>query len=399
MFLAFHEFKLRKIVSLLGDILLIFIDSIPASQRHTHTTSLVIIRVDNIGDFVLWLPSAKHILENYQNYRPAVLICNQACVDFAKATGLFSQVIGIDLRRFVRDLGYRLRLIRQVAQLGAEIAIQPTYSRVFLTGDSLIRASHAKQRIGLQGDFSNIRPWQKAISDRWYTQLVPASPTDMMELDRNAEFLRGLGMRDAQAEIPSIPKLMDLAPEKQVGKNYFVLFPGASSPIKQWPVDSFAAVANHVVDQFGWLPVVCGGPVERLLGDQLIEKLNLPSAINFSGSTTLPELTELLRGARLVISNDTSAIHIATGVGVPSVCILGGGHYGRFMPYPNHVDGVKPISVIHKMDCFGCNWQCKLTKEQDHAYPCVQDISVKQVLKAVKIALMIAQKKRQSLPH
>jgi hypothetical protein len=76
--------------------------------------------------------------------------------------------------------------------------------------------------------------------------------------------------------------------------------------------------------------------------------------------------------------------------------ILGGGHYGRFMPYPNHVDGVKPISVIYKMDCFGCNWQCKLTKEQDQAYPCVRDISVKQVLKAVKIALMTAQNQKKT---
>jgi len=125
------------------------------SAKKMGETELVIIRVDNIGDFVLWLPSVRHLLENYPSYRSAALICNQTCVDFAKATGLFSQVIGIDLRRFVRDLGYRLRLIRQVVQLGAEIAIQPTYSRVFLTGDSLIRASHAKQRIGLQHFFVN----------------------------------------------------------------------------------------------------------------------------------------------------------------------------------------------------------------------------------------------------
>ena len=384
---VFYKLNLRKIASLFRDILFIFFDRISASQGRTHKISLVTIRVDNIGDFVLWFSSAKPLLDNYSESKSSILICNQACVDFAKATGLFSQVIGIDLRRFIRDLGYRLRLIRQVAQLGAEIAIQPTYSRVFLTGDSLVRASHAKQRIGSQGDLSNIRPWQKAISDRWYTQLVPASTTDMMELDRNAEFLRGLGMRDTQAEIPSIPKLMDLAPEKQVGKNYFVLFPGASSPIRQWPVDSFAAVANHVVDQFGWLPVVCGGPVERLLGDQLIEKLNLPSAINFSGSTTLPELTELLRGARLVISNETSAIHIATGVGVPSVCILGGGHYARFMPFPNHINGVKPVSVIHKMDCFGCNWHCKWTDDASAPYPCVSGVELNQVIAGVDTAL------------
>jgi ADP-heptose:LPS heptosyltransferase len=194
-------------------------------------------------------------------------------------------------------------------------------------------------------------------------------------------------MRDAQAGIPMIPKLTDLPPEKQVGKDYFVLFPGASSPIKQWPVEFFAAVANHLVDQFGWIPLVCGGPAEHLLGDQLIKKLNVPNAINFAGITTLPELTELLRGARLVISNDTSAVHIAAGVGVPSVCILGGGHYGRFMPYPNHVGGVKPVSVIHRMDCFGCNWCCKWTDDASVPYPCVSGVETNQVIAGVDIAL------------
>lgn len=351
------------------------------------TSRDLIIRTDNIGDFVLWLPSAKHLLDKYSNSKSAVLICNQTCVGLAKATGLFSEVIGLDLRRFVRDLAYRRRLIRQVAQLGAQKAIQPTYSRVYLTGDSLIRASHAKVRIGSEGDLSNIRSWQKSISDRWYTHLVPASPTDMMELDRNSEFLLGLGMRDVQSEVPSIGKVMDLAPEKQVDKDYFVLFPGASSPIRQWPIDFFVAVADHVVDRFGWMPLVCGGPAEHMLGDQLIKKLNIPTGINFAGSTTLPELIELVRSAHLVISNETSAIHIAAGVGVPSVCILGGGHYGRFMPYPNHVDGVKPVSVIHKMDCFGCNWRCKWTDDVSGPYPCVSGVGVNQVISAVDSAL------------
>lgn len=369
------------------DLFLLIFDGFASVSKPARSGIFMIIRTDNIGDFVLWLPSARRLLENYPNYRSAVLICNQSCVEFAKATGLFSQVIGIDLRRFVRDLAYRWRFVRRVAQLGAEIAIQPTYSRNFLTGDSLVRASRAKQRIGSLGDLSNIRSRQKAISDRWYTQLVQASPEAIMELDRNVEFLRGLGVRDVKAEIPFIPKLTDLPPENQVGKDYFVLFPGASSPIKKWPIESFAAVANHVVDQFGWIPLVCGGPAERSLGDKLIQKLDVPNAINFSGRTTLPELTELLRRARLLISNDTSAIHIAAGVDTPSVCILGGGHYGRFMPYPSQVDGVKPVSVIHKMDCFNCNWRCKWTDDASAPYPCVSGVQVNQVIAGVESAL------------
>lgn len=369
------------------DLFLYIFDGLARFLPLNNSRFIVVVRTDNIGDFVLWLPSARRLLENYPNYRSAVLICNQTCVEFAEATGLFSQVIGIDLRRFVQDLAYRWRFVRRVAQLGAEIAIQPTYSRVFLTGDSLIRASRAKQRIGSLGDLSNISCRQKQFADRWYTQLLPASPTHMMELDRNTEFLHGLGMRNAKSTIPSIPKLGGLSPEKLVRRDYFVLFPGSSSPIRKWPIGSFAAVANHMVDQFGWIPVVCGGPAEGSLGDQLIQKLDAPNAINFSGRTTLPELTELLRGARLIISNETSAIHIAAGVGTPSVCILGGGHYGRFMPYPSQVDGVKPVSVIHKMECFNCNWRCKWTDDASGPYPCVSGVQVDQVIAGVESAL------------
>jgi len=369
------------------NLFLFFFDSLASLTTPSHSSSFLIVRVDNIGGFVFWLPSARRLLENYPNCRSAVLICNQTCIDFAEATKLFSQVIGVDLRRFVRDLAYRWRVIRQVTQLGAEIAIQPTYSRVFLTGDSLIRVSRAEQRIGSQGDLSNIRPREKTISDGWYTRLIPASAIPLMELERNAEFLRGVGVRNVQAEMPLIPKLVQLPPEKRVGNDYFVLFPGASTPIRKWPLEFFSAVANHLSDQFGWILVVCGSPSERLLGDQVLEKASVLNGINFAGRTTLPELTELLRGARVVISNETSAVHIAAGVCTPSVCILGGGHYGRFLPYPIHVDGVKPISVIHKMDCFGCNWRCIWTDDASAPYPCVSGVQVNQVIAGVESAL------------
>lgn len=362
-------------------------DAFANYMRPAKSKSVLIVRVDNVGDFVLWISSIQCLLDKYSTSKSVVLVCNQACVDLANATNFFSRVIGVAPRQFTRDVGYRWRLIRKVAQLGVEIAIQPTYSREFLIGDSLIRASRAEQRIGSQGDLSNICLWHKALSDRWYTKLVPASSGVMMELDRNAEFLHGLGVSDAQAEIPSIPKLVDLPPEKLVGRSYFVLFPGASSPIKQWPIERFAAVANHIVDDFGWVPLVCGGPEERKLGDQLIKKLNIRNAINFAGNTTLPELTELIRSARLLISNDTSAIHLAAGVGVPSVCVLGGGQYGRFMPYPNNVDGVKPEAVIHKLDCFNCDWRCKWTVDQSSPYPCVLGVELYQVISGVERAL------------
>ncbi len=353
----------------------------------SRNASLSLVRVDGIGDFVLWLPSAKLLCQHYSGIGKPNLICDQTCVDLAVATGWFENVIGVDhlSGRFGRDLAYRWAKLREVARLGSSIAIQPTFSRVFLGGDALIRACRAGTSIGSVGDYSNIQPWQKAISDRWYTTLVDASSKPLMELERNAEFLRNLGLADARAEIPIIPRLTDLPPDKNISGDYFVLFPGASSPVRQWPAEGFVAVANSIAQQYGWIPVACGGRSEQELCERVIEGVDRPGR-NFAGKTTLPELAEIIRKARLVVTNETSAVHIAAGVDTPSVCILGGGHYGRFLPYPDDVEGRKPIPVIKQMDCFGCSWQCLFTQVRTRPFPCVRDVELEQVVAAVSVA-------------
>lgn len=49
------------------------------------------------------------------------------------------------------------------------------------------------------------------------------------------------------------------------------------------------------------------------------------------------ELAKLISESELLISNDTSAIHIAAAVNTHFICITNGNHYGRFFPYPNEV--------------------------------------------------------------
>jgi hypothetical protein len=57
--------------------------------------------------------------------------------------------------------------------------------------------------------------------------------------------------------------------------------------------------------------------------------------------------------------------------------MLGGGHYRRFMPYPNYLkDKVLPVPVIYQMECFCCNWQCAYTLSNEDKYPCIEKITV-----------------------
>ena len=171
---------------------------------------------------------------------------------------------------------------------------------------------------------------------------------------------------------------------KQISKNSFVLFPGASASYKSWPLEAFARVAVKIIEKYRWKPVILGGFHEISLGHQLEEKLIEYSPINLVNKTALTELVEIIRLARILVSNDTSAVHIAASVNTQSVCILGGGHYGRFLPYPDSIEGTKPVSVVNRMECFGCNWHCKFSNDPSLPYPCISSIEVDRVFETIE---------------
>jgi len=46
--------------------------------------------------------------------------------------------------------------------------------------------------------------------------------------------------------------------------------------------------------------------------------------IDITGKTTLTTLAAILKSSLLYIGNDTGTVHLASAVGTPTVCIMGG---------------------------------------------------------------------------
>jgi ADP-heptose:LPS heptosyltransferase len=347
---------------------------------------VLVVRVDNIGDFVLWLESANH-LEKHFSPRRLVLVANAAFSEVAERCACFDEVIPVDMGRFVLDRIYRFYMLRRVRRVCAAVAIQPTYSRVIGTGDTLVRASGATQRIGSVGDLANMSSSQHVIADQWYTCLVPAAKYPMTEIERNYEFVNNLRGHKAQ---PMIVKLAHVAEWPSLLKNdkdYFIIFPGASWTGRMWPIESFSAAARSIHAAYGWRVVVCGTRTKGELAWDFIKDGALTDVLDLCGKTSLPELVEVIRGAKLLISNETSAVHIAAAVCTPSVCVLGGGHFGRFLPYPSSVVCMRPVVVFERMSCFSCNWHCHLSYEKRGAVPCIAAIKVRSVVVAAHQAI------------
>ena len=367
----------------------IAVQGIPTSQENTKKTVLL-IRQDKIGDFIIWLDTAKEYRKLYppEKYK-IVLLGNSLWADLAEKLPYWDQVIPVNATKLKTISRYRRNLLRIVRKLKAEVSIQPTFSREFYHGDSLGRASGAIRNIGSVGDMSNRNWLKKWLASHWHTELISASQEPQTELERNAEFLSAI---QPKKHLSSYPKF-DVSESWEINDfqqdNFYVLAPGADKSYREWPLTSYAEIAQLIYENTGWPGLICGTEKEGNIGTQIQKICDAPLE-NYAGRTTLPELAWLLSKSQLLISNETGSAHTASAVGTPTVCILGGGHFERFAPYPDFPGQTKNFhSVYHNMTCYGCNWECVYSLKKEEPAPCVSKISVDAVWNEVKLLLKL----------
>jgi ADP-heptose:LPS heptosyltransferase len=275
--------------------------------RHSGKLRVLVVRVDAIGDFTLWLDSARSLRRLYPPNRYHItLVGNLLWAALARELPDFDEVWGIDRRSFALDPLYRYEILRRIALGGFSLALHPTFARDFLWGDALIRASGADSRIGFSGNIDLLTPLGSRISDRWYTALVETAKTPMMELQRNAQFMRALGLTSFRAGIPSLRTRTPL-PRELRGRDFYVLCPGASHAPKRWPPENFAEIATRIFAHTGWLGVICGSHNEAALARHLRAATTVPLE-DFTGRTTIGGLAAILAGSRFVLGNDTGMV-------------------------------------------------------------------------------------------
>lgn len=380
----------QEVRKALGAVWRIALDTavLAAAPQAVRADAVCIVRLDAIGDFVLWIDAGRQLAAHYRarGWR-VVLLANSAWGHWARGLVMADEVWEIDPARFACDTQYRAGWLRRIHAAGFAMAIQPTHSRSAILGDALIRAAGSDKRIGSAGDSENSPQWLKRWSDAWHTDLIPCGPPAKMELLRNADFMRGLGFTDFQARVP----FLDVRAKSQAAvppEAYVVLAPGAGWAGRAWPVESFAETGRRLL-ALGLRLVLVGGVADRTAADDLMRQLQ-GTAEDLVGKTSLAELAVVLAGARLVVSNETATAHIGAAVGTRVVCVVGGGHFGRFMPYQTVASDdrrIMPVAVVRRMDCFGCNWNCIYARPQGGPVKCVKNVTTDEVWQQVATCL------------
>ena len=102
--------------------------------------------------------------------------------------------------------------------------------------------------------------------------------------------------------------------------------PGARWETKRWPVEKFASLLDRGTQAWNGSTIILGSGSERpdaarleqLLGNAVAHSAR-SRVLNLAGHTTLKQLTALLARVDFAVSNDSGPMHLAAGLGTPTL--------------------------------------------------------------------------------
>ncbi len=311
-----------------------------AVPRHIRPKTLLLIRLDAIGDYVLFHDFLASLRRTgpFRDHR--ITLCgNKDWQDLTQAfdRSCVDRCFWIDRRAFRKNPLYKLWVLVKIRMQGFEVVIEARHSREFFYGEKIVRAAQGVRVIGSMSDVGNITLEQKRKTDRLYTQLIPCTPGVLFEFYRNREFFENLLGQELLVKKPSLD-VTGIVFDKIPVKPYVVIFPGGSGIDKRWPPENFARLIDALLAEMGVQVVLAGSRADRRICQPLKACCrDLDRVVDLSGQTDLPQLAVLLAQADFLVTNETSAVHIAAAVNTPVFCIANGNNFGRFTEYPRDV--------------------------------------------------------------
>lgn len=312
----------------------------------THSGKVLIVRVDEIGDYMLWRPLIPELCKAERFNGMHFTLCGNSSwrsLYEQLDADRFDQTVWLDKTRFKQDLFYRYRFLQQIHKKGFSWVINPTYSRDKRNDDAIVKAAAAPDNFGMVANTENWRSYDKDYDKHLYQYCWSGPATPLFELTRNqkfTEYVTGKNIETIHWQIPEakLPVLSIALPEK-----FVVIFPGSRSKHRIWPATYFAEVAQHFQQKDGLAIVVCGGNGDRIYAEAF-KKAFAGSVTDLTGATRLPELLTILHRAEALVTVDTGSVHLAAAVGCRVLGIYNGSQYGRFSPYPLNLTN-KVISI------------------------------------------------------
>ena len=313
--------------------------------------NILVVKLSAIGDVIHALPVSYAIKERFPEAhltwvveKPAypILEDNPYIDDII----LFEKAKFRSVSGFLHEIGpFRRRL--RARRYDASLDLQGLFKSA-----AIVWNAGARQRVGT----ANMREGAHLMS-----RPVRGAHAEGHIVERYLDVARALGCTVDEVRFPVAVSERDRAAAEtllaregvQDGRAFVAFAIGANWPNKRWPVEHFAALADRLY-RAHYVPVlVGGGRLDETLAQDIMAASEIPP-VNFVGRTNLKQLAHIFTRAALVLGGDTGPVHLAAGLGTPTVMLMGPTDANRNGPYgqiENAIEVDRPCRACWKRAC------------------------------------------------
>lgn len=329
-------------------------------------TNVLIVKLSAIGDVIHALPVSYTIKETFP-YAKVTWVVEPPAYDLLTMNPYVDKIILFEKKEFKTFSGF----FEKFSPFRKEIQAESYDAVLDLQGlfKSAAIAFFAKSNIKL--GICNMRELSNKVS-----KPVIGEHAQGHIVERYLDTARAIGCRVKDVTFPiEIPReeiynARDIMKNAGLDENkpYVVFAVGANWANKRWRTDFFAELGDWLYN-LKVMPVLIGGGETdfKIAADIYAAMQNSP--VNLVNKTNLKQLAYVIENARLVIGGDTGPVHLAAGLKIRTLMLMGPTDANRNGPY-----GQIQNAIEVDRECKGC-WKRACPKNED----CLANISVKQV--------------------
>lgn len=374
----------------LFNILKIFPQIFFSVNRENWEKRILLVNLEKLGDLVLFTSVLKYIKSSFVDKKIYLVISESA-------RGLlddsFDNIIYIREKDFIKDTRYSICFMKLIRKIGFETTINFGTNQTHTTNYlPLFLCSGSKRIIGSSGEsflYGGADRYEKFVNFIYnrFSRMVFTDIINHKTFVNNNQirpvFLYQREILDSIVNVKGsdYATLLCYTDIKNpvfdaVGhfvKNYVVVGVGAGDWYRVWPLERVSSLISFLIQKHHVFVVLVGSADQYLVSRKLMEVDDGHNILNFVGKTDVFELKKIIQDSLLVFSNETLFVHIAIALKKPSICVVGGGHFGRCSVY-----GYRSINkwLYTKTDCFLDNWMCGRRTVNQTASPCIDAVSI-----------------------
>ncbi len=231
--------------------------------------------------------------------------------------------------------------------------------------------------------------FNKLNIEKWlYTNLKINRMPDRHIVDRYLDTTKVFGIKnDGKGLDYFIPEGKGINIEKDIPLShqagYIGIVIGATYFTKRYPTEllkQLCSMINHPV-------ILLGGPEDAATGEY-IAAADPYKIYNACGKFTLHESADLVRGAKLIVSNDTGLMHVAAAFRKPIISLWGNTvpEFGMYPYYGDNASNEKVFNTILEVKKLPCRPCSKIGYHQcpKKHFKCMQEITPAMVLSKIE---------------